>query len=110
MKINAHGHLLPEPSQVPSFMKEQRVFWIDEDRSFMRQAGWKRPITDDSFFLSEKLIWMDKNSIDHTVVLNLSQLYCNGMDRNICNDVLRFQNDFNAEIQSDYPTRFTCGL
>ena len=32
-----------------------------------------------SFFLDEKLEWMGRNDIDHAVVLNLSQLYGNGL-------------------------------
>ena len=48
-------------------MKEKEIFWLDTDRKFMRQKGWKRPITDPSFFLHEKLEWMDKNNIDHEV-------------------------------------------
>lgn len=109
-KINGHGHILPEPEQIPAFMKEKKVFWIDEDRKFMRQGDWKRPVTDPSFFLSEKLAWMDRNEILHGVMLNLSQLYCNGMERGLCRDVIRFQNDFNAGVQRDYPDRFTCGF
>lgn len=109
-KINAHGHLLPYPGQIPVFMRERKVFWVDPDRKFMRQGDWKRPVTDPSFFLAEKMEWMEKNSIDHEVVLNLSQLYCNGMDANTAADVIRFQNDYNAAIQQTYPHRFTCGF
>ncbi|MDG1724796.1 MAG: amidohydrolase, partial [Bacteroidia bacterium] len=45
MKINGHSHLLPYPNQIPSFMKDKEIFWIDEDRAFMRQKNWQRPIT-----------------------------------------------------------------
>ncbi|MCB9234815.1 MAG: amidohydrolase family protein [Bacteroidia bacterium] len=110
IKINGHGHILPEPGQIPAFMREKKVFWIDEDRKFMRQGDWKRPVTDPSFFLAEKLAWMERNEIIHGVMLNLSQLYCNGMERGLCRDVIRFQNDFNAGIQADYPEKFTCGF
>ncbi len=110
MKINAHGHLLPYPEQVPNFMKEKKLFWVDDDRKFMRQGEWKRPITDASFFLEEKLEWMDKNKIDHEVVLNLSQLYANGVRRDLAQDMIRFQNDFNAETQHNYRDKFTCGF
>ena len=78
MKINGHGHILPEPSEIPQFMKDKKLFSIDEDRSFMRQGDWARPITDSSFFFDEKLVWMEKYKIDHAVMLNLSQIYCNG--------------------------------
>ena len=109
-KINAHGHLLPEPDQIPQFMKDKEVFWVDDDRKFMRQGKWSRPITDPSFFLKEKLDWMEENNIDHEVVLNLSQLYCNGYPKGLAKDVIRFQNDFNFSVQQDYPTKFTGGF
>ncbi|MCH2215914.1 MAG: amidohydrolase [Flavobacteriales bacterium] len=110
MKINGHGHILPEPFQVPQFMKDKKLFWIDEDKSYMRQANWKRPITDPSFFVKEKLEWMDRYDIDHEVILCLSQLYCNGWEEQDCSDAIRFQNDFNAFVQSTYPDKFTCGF
>lgn len=110
VKINGHGHLLPEPEEIPAFMREQKIFWVDEDRKFMRQGDWKRPITDPSFFLREKLEWMDRNSIQHEVVLNLSQLYCNGMERKQAREVIRFQNDFNASVQNRHPDKFSCGF
>lgn len=109
-KINGHGHLLPEPKQIPRFMKDKEVFWVDDDRKFMRQGKWSRPVTDPSFFLAEKLLWMEKNSIDHEVILNLSQLYCNGYPEGLTNDVIRFQNDFNAQVQIEYPDKFTSGF
>lgn len=110
MRINAHGHVLPDPDEIPQFMKEKNVFWIDNDKSFMRNANWARPITDASFFLKEKLEWMDENNIDHEVVLNLSQLYCNGEERQLTRDVIRFQNDFNAGIMADHPEKLTSGF
>ncbi len=109
-KINGHGHLLPEPEQIPRFMKDEKVFWIDADRKFMRQENWSRPITDPSFFLKEKLDWMEENEIDHEVILNLSQLYCNGYPEALAVDVIRFQNDFNASLQDQYPDKFTGGF
>ena len=110
MRINGHGHLLPEPSQIPSFMKEKKLFWIDEDKRFMRQGDWSRPVTHPSFFLEEKLEWMRLNQIDHEVLLCLSQLYCNGWEETDCHDAIRFQNDFNAKVQADHPDKFTCGF
>lgn len=110
MKINGHSHLLPYPNQIPSFMKEKEIFWIDEDRSFMRQKNWQRPITSESFFLNEKLDWMNTNNIDHAVILNLSQLYGNGLTQNDMKQALRFQNDFNAEVQANHPKKFTSGF
>ncbi|MEM9917310.1 MAG: amidohydrolase family protein [Bacteroidota bacterium] len=109
-KINGHGHLLPNPEQIPAFMREKEIFWLDDDRSFMRQKNWQRPITDPSFFLDEKLLWMDKHDIDHEVLLTLSQLYCNGQERQLTSDIIRFQNDFNAEVQATHPKRFTAGF
>lgn len=110
MRINGHSHVLPYPEQIPSFMKDKEIFWIDDDRRYMLQKNWKRPVTDSSFFLNEKLEWMDCNRIDHAVVLNLSQLYGNGLRFEEMKYVLRWQNDFNAGIQADYPDKFTCGF
>ena len=110
MRINGHSHLLPYPEQIPSFMKDKEIFWIDDDRKFMLQKNWKRPVTDSSFFLDEKLEWMERNKIDHAVVLNLSQLYGNGLRLEEMKQVLRFQNDFNAKVQHDHPDKFTCGF
>jgi aminocarboxymuconate-semialdehyde decarboxylase len=53
---------------------------------------------------------MDRNNIDHAVVLNLSQLYGNGLRLETLKKVLRFQNDFNAQVQHDHPDKFTCGF
>lgn len=110
MRINGHSHLLPYPREIPDSMKELEIFWVDEERKYMLQKGWKRPVTDSSFFLNEKLDWMDKNNIDHAVVLTLSQLYGNGLTSKEMKVALRFQNDFNARIQRDYPDKFTCGF
>ncbi|MEE9374616.1 MAG: amidohydrolase family protein [Saprospiraceae bacterium] len=110
LRINGHSHLLPYPEQIPSYMKEKKIFWIDDDRKFMRQKNWKRPITAPSFFLSEKLDWMERNKIDHAVILNLSQLYGNGLRYNEVKLALRFQNDFNAQVQRNHPQKFTCGF
>lgn len=109
-KINAHGHLLPKPEDIPQFMKDQKLFWVDEDRKFMRQGTWKRPVTDPSFFLEEKLEWMAANAIDHEVLITLSQLYCNGLSRDVANDIIRFQNDFHGKVQAENPDHFTCGF
>jgi aminocarboxymuconate-semialdehyde decarboxylase len=110
MRINGHSHIVPYPEQIPSFMREKEIFWIDEDRKYMLQKGWKRPITDSSFFLNEKLDWMSRNNIDHAVVLNLSQLYGNGLRLETMKRVLRFQNDFNAQVQHEHPDKFTTGF
>lgn len=110
MRINGHSHLLPYPEQIPDFMREKEIFWVDEDRKYMRQKNWQRPVTDASFFLNEKLEWMAENKIDHAVVLNLSQLYGNGLSSKLMKRALRFQNDFNAQVQADHPTKFTCGF
>lgn len=110
LRINGHGHLLPYPEEIPPFMKREKLFWVDDDRKFMRQGDWKRPITDASFFLEEKLAWMEKNEIDHEVVLNLSQLYANGLSKAAAKEVIRFQNEYNAHVQHNYPEKFTCGF
>ena len=110
MRINGHGHLLPEPHQVPKFMKDKKLFSIDNDKKFMRQGSWARPITDPSFFLTEKVEWMEKNNIDHGVMLNLSQVYCNGWERQDAKDAIQWQNDFNASVQHNNPSKVTCGF
>lgn len=110
MRINGHSHLLPYPHEIPQFMRDKQIFWVDDKMQFMLQKGWKRPVTDSSFFLKEKLEWMEMNNIDHSVVLNLSQLYGNGLRMDEMKQVLRFQNDFNAKVQADYPDKFTCGF
>ena len=110
MRINGHSHLLPYPEQIPKFMRDKEIFWIDDTRQYMLQKNWKRPVTDPSFFLNEKLEWMDRNKIDHAVILNLSQLYGNGLRYEEMKQVLRFQNDFNAEVQHNYPDKFTTGF
>lgn len=109
-RINAHGHLLPEPHEVPQFMKDKKLFWIDDKKQFMHQGTWSRPITDKSFFLDEKILWMEKNNIDHAVMLNLSQIYCNGWNKQDAVDAIRWQNDFNASVQHHHPDKFTCGF
>ena len=106
MRINGHGHILPEPSQIPRFLKEKKLFWIDDDKKFMRQGDWSRPINGASFFVKEKIEWMNKYNIDHGVMLCLSQLYCNGWQKKDCEDGIRFQNDFNASVQNIEPTSF----
>ena len=58
LRINGHSHLLPYPEQIPSFMKEKEIFGVDDERKHMLQKGWRRPVTDSSFFLDEKLLWM----------------------------------------------------
>ena len=110
MRINGHGHILPEPHQVPQFMRDKKLFWIDEDKKFMRQGNWSRPITDASFFLKEKLEWMERNDISHGVMLNLSQIYCNGWSQQDALDAIRWQNDFNSSVQEHHPDKFTCGF
>ena len=110
LRINGHSHLLPYPDEIPQFMKDKSIFWVDEDRKFMLQKNWKRPITHSSFFLDEKLDWMDHFKIDHAVILNLSQLYGSGLRLEEMKQALRFQNDFNAKVQQDHPSKFTCGF
>lgn len=110
LRINGHSHLLPYPEEIPQFLKDNEIFWVDEDRKYMLQKGWKRPVTHSSFFLDEKLEWMERYKIDHAVVLNLSQLYGNGLRLETMKKALRFQNDFNARIQRENPSKFTCGF
>lgn len=110
LRINGHSHLLPYPEEIPQFMKDKEIFWVDNERKYMLQKGWKRPVTHSSFFLDDKLEWMDHFNIDHAVVLNLSQLYGNGLRLEEMKHALRFQNNFNARIQQEHPDKFTSGF
>lgn len=110
LRINGHSHLLPYPEQIPQFMRDKEIFWVDNARKHMLQKNWSRPVTDSSFFLNEKLEWMELNDIDHAVVLNLSQLYGNGLRLEEMKQALKFQNDFNAQVQRENPDKFTCGF
>lgn len=110
LRINGHSHLLPYPEEIPQFMKDKGIFWVDKDRKFMLQKDWSRPVTDSSFFLHEKLEWMERNKVDHAVVLNLSQLYGNGLRLEEMKQALKFQNDFNARVQKEHPDKFTTGF
>ena len=74
MRINGHGHILPEPFQIPAFMKKKKLFWIDEQKKFMRQGNWSRPIEGRGYFVKDKIDWMRQHQIDHGVMLCLSQL------------------------------------
>ncbi len=109
-RINAHGHLLPYPHEFPTFMKEKQVLWVDDARVAMYQKNWSRPVTHPSFFLEEKLDWMAHNALDHEVLITLSQLYCNGLSRGLTRDVVRFQNDYHAQVQAQYSEKFTAGF
>jgi aminocarboxymuconate-semialdehyde decarboxylase len=91
-------------------MKEKQIFWINDRVTHMCQGNWTRPITDPSFFVESKMDWMERNNIDTSVVLTLSQLYCNGYERNIAKDVIQFQNDFNASLQKEYGDKFIAGF
>lgn len=110
MRINGHSHLLPYPEEIPQFMKDKEIFWVDDNKKYMLQKNWKRPVTHPSFFLNEKLEWMERNNIEHAVVLTLSQLYGNGLRLEDMKLALRFQNDFNGKIQRDHGDKFTCGF
>ena len=42
LRINGHSHLLPYLEEIPQFMKDNGIFWVDKDRNFMLQKNWKR--------------------------------------------------------------------
>ncbi len=109
-RINCHAHVLPYAHEIPAFMRDQKIFWINDAGTHMCQGQWTRPITHESFFVNEKLTWMDKHRIDTAVVINLSQLYCNGYEESLSRDVIQFQNDFNARLQSEHAERFIGGF
>ena len=101
LRINGHSHLLPYPEEIPKFMKDKGIFWVDKDRKFMLQKDWSRPVTDSSFFLDEKLEWMDEFNIDHAVVLNLSQLY----EKWVACGRNETSTSFSERFQRESPTR-----
>jgi aminocarboxymuconate-semialdehyde decarboxylase len=109
-RINCHAHVLPYAHEIPRWMRDKKIFWINDAGTHMCQGDWSRPITHESFFVNEKIAWMDNHNIDQAVVINLSQLYCNGYDEQISHDVIRFQNDFNASLQVDHGSRFIGGF
>lgn len=37
LRINGHSHLLPYPEEIPQFMKDKEIFWVDDERKFMLQ-------------------------------------------------------------------------
>ncbi len=112
--IDGHGHILPMPNQIPYSIKKKGYFnvVIERDRAFMAQyfIKWKRPISDETFFIEPRLEWMAKHNIAHTVMLTLSQFYCNGILKKDALEIIKFQNDFHAELQSKYPRQITAGF
>lgn len=42
MRINGHSHLPLYPEDIPIFMKEKEIFWVDDERRNMLQKGWKQ--------------------------------------------------------------------
>lgn len=115
--INGHGHVLPGPDQIPDSIKKAGYFDLvpslnDPKQLMMTQKfkDWSRPVTDNTFFAEAQVEWMSKWNIDHTIVITLSQLYCNGLPENITYDIISFQNDFQLQLQELYPSKFTCGF
>ena len=53
MRINAHGHILRTTSD-SKFYERKKLFWIDNDKKFMRQGDWSRPINGTGFFRKGK--------------------------------------------------------
>ena len=33
LRINGHSHLLPYPEEIPAFMKDKGIFWVDKDKN-----------------------------------------------------------------------------
>lgn len=112
--VDGHGHMLPRPNEIPHSIKDAGYFDIigEKGNQFMTQAfiNWKRPVSDETFFIEPRLEWMAKWNIAHTVVLPLSQLYCNGINKAATLDIIRFQNDFHLELETLYPNQITAGF
>ena len=32
LRINGHSHLLPYPEDIPQFMKDKGIFWVDKQK------------------------------------------------------------------------------
>ena len=112
--VDGHGHILPMPHQIPDSIKNAGYFGIigAVGSQFMTQdfIKWKRPISHETFFIEPRLEWMAKHNIAHTVMLTLSQFYCNGIEKEHALDIIAFQNDFHAELQGKYPKQITAGF
>lgn len=117
--VDAHGHILPSVDQIPESIKKAGYFNIigSAGHQSMYQKlpewdkAWTRPIPHESFFVEPRLEWMNRHNIVHTVMITLSQLYCNGIaDNASALDIMKFQNDFHLSLQEKHPLRFSCGF
>ena len=93
IRINGHGHILPEPDQIPGFMKKKEVFWISKDRKFMHQKGWQRPIDHPSYFLDGRMEWLKQHHIKHEVIIPAPYLKgdCSDLKSELLNYGVRFE-------------------
>ncbi len=112
--IDGHGHILPSSKQIPQSIKNSGHFNIEGplEKQLMTQdfINWKRPVSHPSFFIEPRLDWMGEHNIAHTVMLTLSQFYCNGINKDATLDIIKFQNDFHLQLQTDYPKQLSCGF
>ena len=114
-KIDGHGHILPQVNEIPKSIKDAGYFNIvnHPGKLLMTQdfVKWSRPISDETFFVEPRLEWMERHNISQTVLITLSQLYCNGVKSNqAALDIMKFQNDFHLGLQIKYPKKFFCGF
>ena len=112
--IDGHGHILPMPNEIPDSIISKGYFDIvgAPGNQFMTQKfiGWKRPVSNEIFFIQPRLEWMQKNNIAHTVMLTLSQFYCNGIKKADALEIIKFQNDFHLKLQDENPKQITAGF
>ena len=113
--INGHGHILPTQHQIPESIRRAGYFDITGHKvgDFMVQPfiKWKRPISHQTFFLEDYLDWAEENGIRHTVLITLSQMYCNNVrSKSAALDIMKFQNDFHQSLQSGWPIRLSPGF
>ncbi len=117
--IDGHGHILPNPDQIPKSIKERGYFDIPElnNKLHMMQAflnpekPWTRPVSHPTFFIKPRLEWMEQHNIACTIMITLSQLYCNTVsDNKAAVDIMKFQNDFHLGLQQTYPKQVICGF
>lgn len=113
--IDGHQHAVPMKEEIPKSIRDAGLFDIEgpPGKQFMTQKfiNWSRPVSHNTFFVNkERMETMDAFNMQHAFILTLSQLYCNGLDRDSTYELISFQNDFNRSLQENYPSKFTTGF
>lgn len=113
-KFDTHQHVLMRKHQIPQSILKAGLFDLTgpTESEFMEQPffKWKRPISSPIFFPENLIEYNRKNGIKGACLLTLSQLYCNGIDRQRTYEIISWQNDFQLELQETYQNEFFCGF